>query len=118
MDIEQARIYALSLPYATEDMPFGDDYVVFRIGGKIFMALPLDGLLATRLTIKLPPKLGQELRERYDGVRPAWHWNKKHWNDIMLQHSDFTDNQIKQWITISYTTVRDKLPRALRATLQ
>lgn len=117
MDIEQARLFALSLPHATEYMPFGDDYIVFRIGGKIFMALPLDGQLDTRITIKLPPELGQELREHYEGVRPAWHWNKKHWNDIMLEHSDFTDAHIKEWITISYNTVRDKLPRTIRATL-
>ena len=39
MDIEQARLFALSLPSATEDMPFGPDWVVFRVGGKVFMHL-------------------------------------------------------------------------------
>lgn len=42
MTIEDARIYCLSKPHATEDMPFGDDYVTFRIGGKIFAGLPLE----------------------------------------------------------------------------
>ncbi len=36
MNIEQIREYCLSLPYATEDMPFGEDYLVIRICDKIF----------------------------------------------------------------------------------
>ena len=37
MNIEQVRTYTLSLPGVTEDMPFGDDVVTFRIEGKIFL---------------------------------------------------------------------------------
>ena len=116
MNIEEARLYALSLPFATEDMPFGDDWVVFRIGGKVFMFIPLSAT-EPRIAVKMPPEYGMELRERYSAVQPAWHMNKKHWNDIMLEHSDFTDAHIKEWITTSYNTVRDKLPRTIRATL-
>lgn len=38
MDIEQVREYALSLFGVTEDQPFGDDVVTFRVEGKIFCA--------------------------------------------------------------------------------
>ena len=31
MDIEQLRDYCLSLPLVTEDMPFGDTTLVFRV---------------------------------------------------------------------------------------
>ena len=34
MDIEQVREYALSLFGVTEDQPFGDDVVTFRVEGK------------------------------------------------------------------------------------
>ena len=40
-NIEDIRTFALSLQGVTEDMPFGDDNVVFRIGGKIFLCLSL-----------------------------------------------------------------------------
>lgn len=35
MEISEVREYCLSLPFATEDMPFGDDIVTLRVGGKI-----------------------------------------------------------------------------------
>ena len=31
MNLEELREYCLSLPYVTEDMPFGEDVLVFRI---------------------------------------------------------------------------------------
>ena len=37
MDIEEVRLYALSLFEVKEDMPYGPDWLVFRIGGKIFL---------------------------------------------------------------------------------
>lgn len=43
MDIEEVRDYCLSLPLATEDQPFGDDNLIFRVCDKIFACLSLDG---------------------------------------------------------------------------
>lgn len=116
MNIEDARLFALSMPAATEDMPFGDDGVMFRLGGKGFMYIPLDST-APRIVVKLPPEMGLELREQYEAVQPAWHWNKKHWNDIYLNHDEPSEQQIKQYIKCSYTLVRDKLPRRIKSTL-
>lgn len=38
MNIEQVREYALSLYGVTEDQPFGDDIITFRLEGKILFA--------------------------------------------------------------------------------
>ena len=65
-----------------------------EIGGKVFMHLQLDAP-EPRIAIKLPPEMGMELRERYDAVRPAYHMNKRHWNDIYLEHNELTDSQIE-----------------------
>ncbi len=116
MDIEQARIHALSFPNVTEDMPFGDDGVAFRIGGKLFMYLPLNDP-EPRVVLKLPPEMGMELRERYAGVLPAWHWNKKHWNDVYIDRDEPTDQHIKTWIEQAYSLVRNKLPRRIKTEL-
>lgn len=89
MDIEQVREYALSLYGVTEDQPFGDDNIVFRIEGKIFLCLWLGEEMNTlaldarhKFACKLPPERNEALRERYGVVTPAFHWNKKHWSDI------------------------------------
>lgn len=39
MNIEEVRSYTLSLPGVTEDQPFGEDNVTFRVEGKIFLCL-------------------------------------------------------------------------------
>ena len=41
MNIEQVREYTLSLNGVTEDQPFGDDLITFRLEGKIFLCLNL-----------------------------------------------------------------------------
>ena len=108
MNIEEVRAYALSLAEVTEDMPFGDDNVCFRIHGKIFLCLNLYSD-EPHFAIKLQPKRSEELREQYEGVRPAWHWNKKHWSDIYYEHID--GRCVKEWITEAYNLVAGKNKR-------
>jgi predicted DNA-binding protein (MmcQ/YjbR family) len=43
MNIEEVREYTLSLYGVTEDQPFGDDIITFRLEGKIFVCLWLGG---------------------------------------------------------------------------
>ena len=47
MDIEQVREYALSLFGVTEDQPFGDDVVTFRVEAQDF-SVPLAGWKSAR----------------------------------------------------------------------
>lgn len=110
MDIEEVRQYCLSLPDVTEDLPFGDDVLVFRVDRKIFLLMWLGDCnrpgSSSMIAIKLPPDMGLDLRDRYDGVTPAWHMNKKHWNDIDV--SQFSHEQLEPWIRISYGLVCKK----------
>lgn len=110
MNIEEVREYCLSLPGATEDMPYGPDWVVFRVGGRIFLHISLERRL---IAIKLRPEHGERLREQYEAVRPAWHMNKRHWNDIMTEGT-LPRPAIEALIRESYALVRAKLPRAVR----
>lgn len=111
MNIEEVREFALTLNGATEDMPYGPDWLVFRIGGKIFLHIWLESPEPT-CALKLDPEMGQQLREQYEGVRPAYHLNKKHWSDIYLEMVD--EKHIRQWIEQSYKLVLLKLPKRLR----
>ena len=112
MNIEQVRAYALTLPGTTEDMPYGPDWVVFRIEGKIYLHIALESS-EPRCAVKLDPAVGAELREREDGVRPAYHMNKVHWNDLYLNR--LSDGMVTELIRHSYRLVLSKLPRRLRA---
>lgn len=126
MDIEQVREYTLSIPGVTEDQPFGDDIITFRIGGKIFLCLwlgsdehgvsnPNIGNIKNsepRFAIKLSPERNEELREGFSSITPAWHWNKKHWSDIYYE--EIEDHFIKEWIKESYSLVMSKLPKSAK----
>ncbi|MDX1906675.1 MAG: MmcQ/YjbR family DNA-binding protein [Bacteroidia bacterium] len=115
MDIETLRTYCLSRPGVTEDMPFGDDTLVFRIGGKIFALLSLDQRATVNL--KCEPAYAISLREQYPlAILPGYHMNKQHWNTVSLMHS-LTSDLIYSLIDHSYTRVRESLPRKVQATL-
>lgn len=111
MNIEEVRDYALSLPGVTEDQAYGEDWVLYRIERKIFLHIRLDSPEPT-CAVKLPPEEGQMLREHTDGIRPAYHLNKTHWNDVYLDIID--DDEVKRLINESYKLVLGKLPKKLR----
>lgn len=84
MDIDIIRDYCLhKKKNVTEDMPFGEDVLVFRVNGKIFV---LTRLLTRPLSINLKCDPGRaiELREQYESVLPGYHMNKKYWNTVVL----------------------------------
>lgn len=118
MDIEQVREYVLSIPGVTEDQPFGEDIITYRIEGKIFLCLWLGGGKhdmvggQPRFALKLTPERNEELREHHSAILPAWHWNKKHWSDV---YYDLLEEHLtKKLIKESYDLVVSKLPKAVR----
>ena len=118
MNIEQVRDYTLSLNGVTEDQPFGEDNITFRLEGKIFMCLWLGSDKQEikdsepRLALKLAPERNEELRAQFSAVTPAWHWNKKHWNDVYYEQLE--DSLVMEWIKESYYLVASKLPKIVR----
>ena len=83
MNIEEFRDYCLAKSGATEGTPFGEETLVFKVGGKIFAIASLDDLPA-RVNLKCDPERALDLRDRYQEVQPGYHMNKKHWNTIEL----------------------------------
>ncbi|AMR25780.1 MmcQ-like protein [Hymenobacter psoromatis] len=114
MNIEEYRDFCLSLPGTTEEMPFGPDTLVFKVGGKIFALTDLQTFAS--FNVKCDPERAADLRERYDYVLPGFHMNKKHWNTVLVG-TGATDAQLREWITHSYQLVVAALPRAVRAEL-
>lgn len=111
MNIESVRNYCLSLPHATEDFPFDETTLAFRIGGKIFAMIDLEN--TEWFVLKCEPDYAIELRDRYSEITGAWHMNKKHWNQLNLFGS-LTDALICELICHSYNEVVKKIPRKLK----
>ena len=50
------------------------------------------------------------MREKYEAVTPARHFNKKHWNTIIIDDT-ISDNLLKEWIDESYQLVVKKMTK-------
>jgi predicted DNA-binding protein (MmcQ/YjbR family) len=105
MDIVILRDYCISKKGSTESLPFGDDTLVFKVNGKIFALVNLDGDLS--INLKCDPALAIELRERYSSVTPGYHMNKKHWNTFTLNGS-VPDKEVFSWIDHSYDLIKGR----------
>jgi len=109
MDIEQFREACLALPYTTEDMPFDDTVVVFRLKGKIFGCIALD--MPDMVVLKCDPEYALELRANYLDIEGAYHWNKKYWNQINVTNTSVPDELIIRLVKHAYDEVNKKLPK-------
>jgi len=112
MDIESAREYCVSKKGVTEDFPFGDDSLVIKVMGKMFALIDLQH--ARKIALKCDPVYALELRDSYNGIQEAYHFNKKYWNQSIFE-DDMDDNLIKKLIDHSYDEVIRKFTKKLRA---
>jgi predicted DNA-binding protein (MmcQ/YjbR family) len=101
---------------AVEDYPFGDGVAVFKVGGRMFALVALEGDPGF-VNLKCDPDLALELRARHTAVRPGYHANKRHWNTIDLDGSIAADD-LTDMIEHSYELVVGGLPRTIRADLE
>lgn len=114
MHIEQFREYCLSLKGVTEEFPFGEETLVYKVMGKMFALTDITAFESVNL--KCDPEIAIELRERYDGVTPGYHMNKKHWNTVDM-HAGISDKLIYTWISDSYNLVVASLPKKVKEEL-
>ncbi len=107
MNAEEIREYCISKPGVTEGFPFNDTALVFKVAGKMFALLDLSEN-SRGLTLKCDPDLALELREQHPEVTPAYHFNKKFWNTVLVDR--VSSDELKGWISHSYLEVIKKLP--------
>ena len=110
MDIESVRDYCLTKIAATEEFPFDDTTLVFKVAGKMFACMPLER--PDMLILKCDADYALDLREQYSAIEPAWHFNKKYWNQHRV--SELDDRLLISLIDHSYDEVLKKLPRKTR----
>jgi predicted DNA-binding protein (MmcQ/YjbR family) len=111
MDIETIRNYCIKKKATTEEFPFDEVTLVFKVMGKMYACIGLDD--PEWLTLKCDPEYALELRELHSGIEGAFHFNKKYWNQISLR-GDINDKLIFSLIDHSYEEVLKKFTRKLR----
>lgn len=115
MDLLALRDFALSLPGVSEDSPFGDSVLVFRVGSKIFLFMALDGG-PLHVSLKCSPARAVRLRECYVQIVPGYHLNKRHWITLG-EPASLPDCLVEGLVVHSYNCVLTKLPKYLRVGL-
>ncbi|WP_063726440.1 MmcQ/YjbR family DNA-binding protein [Streptomyces sp. RTd22] len=100
---------AEELPGAQLEHPFGPDWEVFKVRGKVFM-LMTEAPGRPVVILKSDPGEALALREHNSHITPGYHMNKKHW--ITLEGGDGIDEElVRELVTESYRLVVAHLPR-------
>jgi predicted DNA-binding protein (MmcQ/YjbR family) len=110
MDIEQIREYCLKKKGVTEEFPFDEETLVYKVMGRIFLVAPLERI-PFQINLKCNPGKAIELREEYESVQPGWHMNKKHWNTLIINGS-IPPKELFDWIDHSYESVVNGLKKS------
>ncbi len=112
MNIETLSAYCMAKKGVEETFPFGEDTLVFKVMGKMFLLTSLSQR-PLQFNAKCDPDRAVELREQYDAIQPGYHMNKQHWNTIMVDGS-IPAKLLHQLIDDSYTLIVQSLPKKLK----
>ncbi len=116
MNYEDLQQYCSSKKGVTEEFPFDESTLVFKVMGKAFALSGLNEVEA-RVNLKCDPDKAIELREEYSDIIPGFHMNKKHWNTVYIER-ELSDVLIKELIDHSYELVVNKLTRKVKEELE
>lgn len=115
MDISVLYDYCLNKQGTTEEFPFDEETLVFKVGGKIYLLVNLtkweQGNPA--INLKCDPDRAEELRASYNEITPGYHMSKKHWNTLLLNGS-LSWSLIQELIDHSYELVFTSLTKKLK----
>ena len=115
VDGQELRDLCLAFRGSDETFPFGWQWSVFKVVGKMFALAGLDSDPLS-VSVKCEPVLAEQLRAVHPTVKPGYHLNKRHWNTVLIDGS-LPDELIAGMIEDSYDLVVSKLSRARRQAL-
>lgn len=113
MRLDRLKSFALSLPQTTVVRQWGE-CLVFKVVGKMFLLISLDGEVIDGVIFKCPPEEFDELTQ-IDGITQAPYCAKRLWVRVG-DLAALPESQLRQKICISYRLVVDKLPKKTRVT--
>ena len=116
MNIEDFRAHCIAKKGVTEEFPFDEETLVFKVMGKMFALVPLERI-PSQANLKCDPERAITLREEYDGmITPGYHMSKVHWNTLFLEN--LPPKLIEELIDHSYKLVVSKLTKKVKAQLE
>ena len=115
MNIEEYRNYCLAKKGVTEEFPFNEIALVFKVMGKMFALIDVEKF--DSISLKCNPERGVTLREEYAGINYAYHFNKKHWIGMATDGS-VPKSLMYELINHSYELVVSKLPKKIKQELE
>lgn len=117
MNIELLREYCIRKKAVTEELPFGPDTLVFKVGGKVFLLVGLEQVDQLTFNVKCDPERAVELRADFpQTVLPGYHMNKKHWNTVYCNR-ELSDSVIEELIDHSYDLVFHSLTKTVKESI-
>ncbi|MDE0561473.1 MmcQ/YjbR family DNA-binding protein [Algoriphagus sp. NF] len=115
MTLSYLRDFCLSKSGTSEDTPFDANTLCFRVGGKIFAITDLE--VFEYINLKCDPERSAELREKFEGITPGYHMNKKWWNSVSVL-GNVPDQLILDLVDHSYELVFASLPKKLQTEIR
>lgn len=104
-----AKRLALALPFTEHCWPFGPEYDVFKVGGKIFMIL-LEQRGRPMVNLKSDQQKSLINQEIYRSIEPGYHMNKKHWISV-YPGDDINESLLEDLVNESWHQVVNGLPK-------
>ncbi|NND52354.1 MAG: MmcQ/YjbR family DNA-binding protein [Flavobacteriaceae bacterium] len=119
MNIDQIREHCLSKKAVTEEFPFNEDVLVFKVLGKMFLMAPLNQweIGEASITVKCDPEYTVELRGEYESIFPGPYVSNKHWNTIAIYKREVSPQFIFELIDHSYDMVVKGMSKKMKAEL-
>ncbi|MEA2023429.1 MAG: MmcQ/YjbR family DNA-binding protein [Actinomycetota bacterium] len=102
-------------PGSMLEHPFGPEAAVFKVRGKMFALVELDGP-PDYVTLKAVPEEGEGLRATHEFIREGYYMNKRHWITVDIEPNT-PALLVRDLIDDSYDLVVSKLPKRLREDL-
>ncbi|TXF79391.1 MmcQ/YjbR family DNA-binding protein [Chryseobacterium sp.] len=84
MTVEEILEYCHTKRAVEETFPFDKETLVLKVGGKMFLLIPLENQPLT-IAVKTDPEWSEELRAKHPQISGAYHMNKTHWNSVVCE---------------------------------
>ena len=115
MHIEEIRNVCITKG-TTEELPFDENTLVFKVVGKMFALCNMMTFEYCNLKCNLEKAI--RLRGKFTELTQVWHMNKKHWNTVLLNSSDISDDLARELISHSYNLVVSGLTKKVKKELE
>ncbi|SCX89151.1 Predicted DNA-binding protein, MmcQ/YjbR family [Butyrivibrio hungatei] len=111
MKYEWIDEYLLKMPGVSKDLQKDWNWIRYRIGEKMFVAICLDDNdKPYYITLKPEPLEGDFWRKQYEDIIPGYYMNKTHWNSVKAD-GNVPDDILMDLLEKAYRIVLESLSK-------